>query len=227
MNILIVEDDVKINQFLQRGLKEAGHLSMSATDGKDAIEIIENTSTLDAIVLDLMLPTISGIEVLKCIRSKGINIPVIILSAKRTVNDKIAGLQIGADDYLEKPFSFSELLARIQALVRRNAPSKVEKTELKHCGVKLDLLTRKVTRNGKTIDLQAKELALLEYLLRNPDRVITKTMILENVYGYNFDTQTNVVDVLVHRLRSKIEENFPDKVIHTLRGLGYVLKKDE
>ncbi|MGE3611808.1 MAG: response regulator transcription factor [Bacteriovoracaceae bacterium] len=227
MNILIVEDDVKINQFLQRGLKEAGHLSISATNGKEAIDIIENTSTIDAIVLDLMLPEISGIDVLKCIRSKGINIPVIILSAKRTVDDKIAGLQIGADDYLEKPFSFSELLARIQALVRRNAPSKAEKTELNHCGVKLDLLTRKVTRDDKTIDLQAKELALLEYFLRNPDRIVTKTMILENVYGYNFDTQTNVVDVLVHRLRSKIEDGFECKIIHTLRGLGYVLKRDE
>ena len=227
MNILIVEDDIKINQFLQRGLKEAGHVPISTADGKEAIEIIENTSSLDAIVLDLMLPTISGIDVLKCIRAKGINVPVIILSAKRTVDDKISGLQIGADDYLEKPFSFSELLARIQALVRRNAPSKEQKTELKHCGVKLDLLTRKVTRDDKTIELQAKELSLLEYFLRNPDRILTKTMILENVYGYNFDTQTNVVDVLVHRLRSKIEEGFQNKVIHTLRGLGYVLKRDE
>lgn len=227
MNILIVEDDVKINQFLQRGLKEAGYLVISSTDGKDALEIIENTSTIDVIVLDLMLPKISGIDVLKTMRSNGINTPVIILSAKRTVDDKIIGLQVGADDYLEKPFSFSELLARIQALVRRNAPSKAEKTELKHFGVKLDLLSRKVTRDDKTIDLQAKELALLEYFLKNPERIITKTMILENVYGYNFDTQTNVVDVLVHRLRSKIEEGFSNKIIHTLRGLGYVLKKDE
>ena len=225
MKVLIVEDDKKINSFINKGLKESGFLAESVYDGEAALDYITTDSSLDLIILDIMLPKLSGLELLKRIRSVGNSIPVIILSAKRSVNEKVEGLQDGADDYMEKPFSFSELLARIQVLLRRGHPQKAAPTTLTHFGISLDLISRKVTREGRVIDLQAKEFSLLEYFLRNPERVLTKTMILENVYGYNFDTQTNIVDVLVCRLRNKIDKGFSSKTIFTLRGLGYVLKE--
>lgn len=224
MKILVVEDDAKISAFISKGLKESGYFTDVAFDGVEALENVE-VKNYDLIVLDIMMPKMNGIEFLKEIRQKGMNTPVIILSAKRTVEEKVEGLQHGADDYVVKPFAFSELLARVQVLLRRTAPAQAASTSLSHSGITMDLLKRQVTRNGEVIELQPKEFALLEYFLKNPDRVLTKTMILENVYAYNFDTQTNIVDVLVHRLRNKINKDFEPKLIRTLRGVGYALKE--
>lgn len=226
MKILIVEDDTKISQFIQKGFKEAGMTAVAVDNGKDALEMIFDDRTLDLVILDLMLPKMSGLDVLTEIRKASLQIPVLILSAKRSVDEKVEGLQHGADDYLEKPFAFSELLARVQVLLRRNKPVKEVATNLNSCGIELNLLKREVRREGKVIDLQAKEFSLMEYLLKNPGRVLSKTMILENVYNYNFDTQTNIVDVLVCRLRNKVDKDFDKKTIHTIRGVGYVLKEE-
>jgi DNA-binding response OmpR family regulator len=225
MKILVVEDDTQINSFICRGLRESGFSTESATDGETGLDLIWNDSSIDLVVLDLMLPKINGIELLTRVRKNGNRLPIIILSAKKSVDEKIEGLQHGADDYLVKPFAFSELLARIQALFRRNRPL-LDSTSLTQFGITLDLMTRKVTRDGKNIELQVKEFLLLEYFLKNPERVISKTMILETIYGYDFDPRTNVVDVLVCRLRNKIDKEFGKKSIHTLRGMGYVLKEE-
>ena len=225
MKILIVEDDPKIASFIQKGLKESGFVAEALANGQEALEHLESDSSYDLVILDIMLPGKNGLEVLAGLRGQGLQIPVLILSAKRSVEEKVEGLQHGADDYLIKPFAFSELLARIQVLLKRHQPQKSLPTSLHHFGIRLDLLKREVTRNGKNIELQAKEFTLLEYFLRNPDRVLSKTMILENVYHYNFDTQTNIVDVLVCRLRNKIDKDFETKTIHTIRGVGYVLKE--
>lgn len=226
MKILVVEDDQKINSFLCRGLKESGYNVVSAENGMDGLDLIQNDQSIDLVVLDIMLPRMNGLDVMTQVRKDGNGVPIIILSAKNSVDEKITGLQHGADDYLSKPFSFSELLARIQALLRRNQPVKAAPTTISKFGISMDLLTRKVTRDGTEIDLQAKEFNLLEYFLRHPERAVSKTMILENVYGYDFDTRTNVVDVLVCRLRNKVDKDFNKKTIHTLRGIGYVLKED-
>ena len=224
MKILVVEDDQKISAFVAKGLKESGYLTECASNGVEALEYLD-VSPFDLIILDMMMPKMNGMEFLKEIRQRGLNVPVIILSAKRTVEEKVEGLQHGADDYIVKPFAFSELLARIQVLLRRSQPAQAVSTTLFHSGVTMDLLKREVTRDGEVIELQPKEFALLEYFLKNPDRVLTKTMILENVYAYNFDTQTNIVDVLVHRLRNKINNDSGPKLIRTLRGVGYALKE--
>jgi DNA-binding response OmpR family regulator len=226
MKVLVVEDDSVINSFLCRGLKESGFLVESVQDGQSALDCLEMIPQINLIILDIMLPKKSGLEVLKEIRGRGNSTPVLILSAKRSIPEKVQGLQDGADDYMEKPFSFTELLARVQVLLRRGQPAKQEVTQLTYFEVSLDLISRKVTRNGTTVELQTKEFGLLEYFMRNPGRVLTKTMILENVYGYNFDTQTNVVDVLVFRLRNKLDKDFDHKFIHTIRGLGYVFKNE-
>lgn len=226
MKILLVEDDPKISGFIGSGLRESGYSVEHAEDGELAEELILSDPTIDLVILDLMLPKKDGVALLGEVRKKKVNTPILILSAKRSVTDKITGLQLGADDYLEKPFSFSELLARIQALLRRSSPRLEVTTKLSMYGIELDLVTRKVTRGNQTIELQPKEFLLLEYFLRNPERPLSKAMILDKVYGYNFDTQTNVVDVLVFRLRHKIDKDFEDKTIHTMRGLGYVFKKD-
>ena len=170
-----------------------------------------------------MLPKLDGLSLLRKMRAEGGQSPVIVLSALASVDDRIKGLQAGGDDYLTKPFAFSELLARIQALIRRGTQT-VEATRLTVGDLSLDLISREVLRDGRQLELQAKEFALLEYLMRHPGRVLTKTLILERIYDYNFDPQTNVVDVLVHRLRSKVDKDFPVKLIHTIRGVGYVLK---
>lgn len=226
MKILIVEDDQKIGAFLSSGLKDAGHTVDLVQDGEAAETLLLLDQSIDLVVLDIMLPRKSGVEVLEGIRRKNVLTPVLILSAKRSVNEKIEGLKLGADDYLEKPFSFSELLARIEALYRRSRPKTESATKLSLFGIELDLVTRRVTRDQQSIELQPKEFVLLEYFMRNPERPLSKTMILDKVYGYNFDTQTNVVDVLVFRLRNKLDKDFETKTIHTMRGLGYVFKKD-
>lgn len=225
MKILVVEDDAKIASFITKGLKESGYNSFHVDNGRDALETILSDS-YDLVILDVMLPQMNGLEVLAELRKQNQSLPVLILSAKRSVEERVEGLQHGADDYLVKPFAFSELLARIQVLLRRHQPAKAMPTELNRFGIQLDLLKREVKRDGKTIELQAKEFSLMEYFLRNPERVLSKTMILENVYNYNFDTQTNIVDVLVCRLRNKIDKDFNKKTIHTIRGVGYVLKEE-
>jgi two-component system OmpR family response regulator len=220
MRILVVEDDAKIASFIAKGLKQTGYAVDACADGEEALVLAETTA-YDAAVIDVMLPKLNGLSLIQRLRGRKIQTPIIILSAKATVDDRIKGLQSGADDYLTKPFAFSELAARIQALIRR-ATQAVEPTRISVGDVHIDLITREVTRGGEPVELQAREFALLEYLMRNAGRPVTKTMILEHIFDYSFDPQTNVIDVLVHRLRSKID---PEKTrLQTLRGVGYVLK---
>jgi two-component system, OmpR family, response regulator len=220
MRILVVEDDNKIASFIAKGLKQAGYAVDRCANGEEALVLAE-TTTYDAAVVDIMLPKLDGLSFIQRMRSQKIRTPVIILSAKASVDDRIKGLQAGGDDYLTKPFAFSELTARLHALIRR-ATQTSEPTRLTVGGLTMDLLTRTVTRNGQQVELQTREFALLEYLMRHAGRTVTKTMILEHIFDYSFDPQTNVVDVLVHRLRAKID---PDKTrLHTIRGVGYVLR---
>jgi two-component system OmpR family response regulator len=225
MRVLVLEDDKKIASFVSRGLKEAGHAVDVAERGDDGLQLGLHNH-YDVAIVDLMLPELDGLGVIERWRAQKVKTPVIILSAKRSVDDRVKGLQVGGDDYLTKPFAFSELLARIQALVRRSTQT-TEPTTLTYADLTLDLLSREVTRGGRKIELQAREFALLEYLLRNAGRVVSKTMILEHVWDYNFDPKTNVIDVLVSRLRSKIDREFDRKLIQTMRGFGYVLKLNE
>ena len=222
MRILIVEDDQKIASFIMRGLREAGFAVGHASTGEEGLNSLL-AGTYDSAVIDIMLPLLDGLTLIEELRHQKVNTPVIILSAKHTVDDRVRGLQAGGDDYLTKPFSFSELLARLQALIRR-ATGTTEMTRLSVGDISANLITRQVVRKGMEIDLQYREFALLEYFLRNQGRVVSKTMVLENIWGYNFDPQTNVVDVLVCRLRNKIEKDFDQKLIHTIRGIGYVFK---
>ena len=224
MRLLLVEDDGKIASFILKGLKEAGFATDHAENGMDGLHLALN-EPYDAAIIDIMLPGLDGLSLIEELRRKKINTPIIVLSAKRSVDDRIKGLQTGGDDYLTKPFSFSELLARIQALIRRSSglsePNSLEVKDLS-----MNIITRKISRGGKKIDLQPREFSLLEYLMRNKGRVLSKTMILEHVWDYNFDPQTNVVDVLVCRLRNKVDKEFDHKLINTIRGVGYVLKDD-
>ena len=221
MRVLVIEDDPKIASFLVKGLKQSGFAVDHAADGEAGLSLAETTN-YDAAVVDIMLPKLDGLSVVQRLRAKGARLPVLFLSARATVDDRVKGLQSGGDDYLTKPFAFSELLARVQALIRRSTQSGVEPTRLTAGDLTLDLLSREVTRAGQKVDLQPREFSLLEYLMRSPGRTVTKTMILEHVWDYSFDPQTNVVDVLVHRLRGKID---PEKQrLHTIRGVGYVLR---
>ncbi len=222
MRILVVEDDKKIASFVSKGLKEAGFAVDVALDGVDGLHFGLN-EPYDAAVVDIMLPGLDGLSLIEQLRTKKVTTPVIILSAKRSVDDRIKGLQSGGDDYLTKPFSFSELLARIHALIRRSTRTS-EPSTLAAGGLAIDLLTRQAQREGQDISLPAREFALLEYLMRNKGRIVSKTSILEHVYDYSFDPQTNVVDVLICRLRNKVDRDFDQKMIHTVRGMGYVLK---
>jgi len=222
VRLLLVEDDLQIASFITKGLKQAGFAVDHAADGEDGLHLALH-EPYDAAIIDIMLPKLDGLSLIEALRDQRINTPVLILSAKRSVDDRVKGLQRGGDDYLVKPFVFSELLARVNALIRR-ASGSAEPTSLTLGDLSIDLLKRDVHRAGKKIDLQPREFALLEYLMYNKERVVSKTMILEHIWDYHFDPQTNVVDVLVSRLRSKVEKDFPQKVIHTIRGIGYVLK---
>jgi two-component system, OmpR family, response regulator len=218
----VVEDDPTLREFLLRGLKEAGYAVDEAEDGEKGLELATR-NTYDAAVLDVMLPRRDGLSLIGELRRRGQTLPVLILSAKQTVDDRVKGLQAGGDDYLVKPFAFSELLARLQALLRR-ATSAPEPTRLSLGDLSLDLLTREVTRAERRLELRPREYALLEYLMRNPGRVVTKTAILSHVWNYRFNPGTNVVDVLVSRLREKLDRGFDTKMLHTVRGAGYVLR---
>ena len=223
MRILLVEDDFKIASFITKGLKAAGFAVDHMTDGEEGLHMAL-TEPYDAAVIDIMLPGRDGLSIIERMREEKINTPVLILSAKGSVDDRVKGLQTGGDDYLTKPFAFSELLARIQALIRR-AGGVSEPTRLVVGGCSMDLVTREVMRSGKKIELQPLEFSLLEYLMRNAERVVSKTMIMEHVWNYNFDPQTNVVEARISRLRDKIDKEFSPKLIHTVRGVGYVLKE--
>jgi len=222
MRILIIEDEVKIAQFIKRGLKEEGYAVDVANDGEEG-HFMLSSNEYDAIILDLMLPKIDGLTLCRTLRKEGNQTPIIMLTAKDTVKDKVKGLDSGADDYLPKPFAFEELLARLRVLLRKK-DSRVQ-TQLKVDDLSLDLLTHKVTRGDREIDLTVKEYALLEYLMRNAGNIVTRTMISEHVWDINFDTFTNVIDVYINYLRNKIDSGFADKMIHTVRGKGYLLKK--
>jgi len=223
MRILIVEDDDQIADFVQQGLREAGYAVDRTANGNEGFRYALN-QPYDAAVVDLMLPGRDGLALIQGLRQRGVSTPVLILSAKRSVDERVEGLEAGGDDYLTKPFAFSELLARVQALIRRNSGTTANPTHLTAGPLELDLLDRTATRNGDPVDLQPREFALLEYLMRHPGRVVSKTMILEHVWDFDFTPQTNVVEVLVHRLRSKIDEGYEPKLIHTERGAGYVLR---
>ena len=222
MRLLVAEDDQVIAEFVSQGLREAGYAVDVAATGTEALRKALD-GTYDAAVIDVMLPELDGLSVIEQLRARRKQTPVLILSARHTVDDRVKGLQAGGDDYLTKPFAFAELLARVQALLRR-AGGATEATRLVVGDLTLDLLSRRVERAGKAIELRPREFALLEYLMRHPGRVLSKTMILSHVWGYSFDPGTNVVDVLVSRLRDQVDEGFDRKMIHTVRGAGYVLK---
>lgn len=218
----MVEDDPTLQEFLLQGLKEAGYAVDAAGDGEEGLGLATR-HPYDAAVVDLMLPRRDGLSLIGELRKRGQRLPVLILSAKQSVDDRVKGLQAGGDDYLVKPFAFSELLARLQALLRR-ATAAPEPTRLILGDLSLDLLAREVTRAGRRLELRPREYALLEYLMRNPGRVVTKTAILSHVWNYRFNPHTNVVDVLVSRLREKLDRGFETKMLHTVRGAGYVLR---
>jgi two-component system OmpR family response regulator len=221
MRILVVEDDPTLAEFVAKGLTEAGHVVDLAPDGHAALERAGAVPP-DLAVVDLMLPKLDGLSLIENWRRRGLRFPVLILSARRTVDDRVKGLQIGGDDYLTKPFAFAELLARVEALLRRQSGA-AEPTELQVGDLSIDLLSRRVTRAGRRIALRPREYALLEYLARHAGQVVSKTMILSRVWNYRFDPRTNIVDVLVHRLREKIDADFDTRLLHTRRGMGYVL----
>jgi DNA-binding response OmpR family regulator len=222
--ILLVEDDAKIGSYVEKGLRQEGHTVEWAHTGREGLARLVG-GPYGAAVIDVMLPELDGLELIGRARAKRCKTPIIVLSARSDVTHKVSGLKAGADDYLAKPFSFVELVARIDALLRRDGEVRTPTTQLCFADLEMDLLKRRVTRGGLELELQPKEYALLEYLMRNPERVLSKTMILEHVWDYGFDPQTNVVDVLVSRLRHKVDKEREDKLIHTIRGVGYVLKR--
>lgn len=222
MRALVIEDDSTISSFVEKGLREQGFAVDVAPDGTEGLRLGSATS-YDVAIVDLMLPGLDGLSLIAELRRQQVSTPVLILSAKRSVDERIQGLRAGGDDYMTKPFSMGELIARVQALIRR-ATRATEPTSLSVGPITMDLLTREVRRDGKSIELPLREWSLLELLMRNAGRVVTKTSVLENVYDYSFDPQTNVVDVLVHRLRSKVDKGFDKPLIQTVRGVGYVLE---
>ena len=222
MKILVIEDDKKTADFLLKALKEAGYTTIHASDGRSGL-MTAKTETFDLAIIDLMLPLVDGFTVIEKLRQAQISAPIIILSAKNSLEDKVRGLHSGGDLYLEKPFSVTELLANIQAQLRRSTMS-AEPTSLTVADLTINLLTRKVIRSGVKIDLPPREYDLLEYLMRNSGRVVTKTMIMEHVWEYNFDPQTNVVETRIYKLREKVDKPFERELIHTVRGVGYILE---
>ncbi len=225
--LLLIEDDQEIAAFIQKGMREAAHTLDIAGNGKDGL-FLATTETYDVLIIDRMLPELDGLTILKTLRGAGKDTPTLILSALGEVDDRVAGLRAGGDDYLVKPFAFSELLARVEVLMRRaqgaQGGSATAQTQLSAGDLRLDLLSRKVYRAEKEIELQPREFRLLEYMMRHKNHVITRTMLLEHVWDYNFDPQTNVIDVHISRLRSKIEKDFVTPIIRTVRGAGYIIE---
>lgn len=222
MRILVVEDDRDAASWLIKGLKESGHVVDHAADGEVGLDLaLEGVH--DVLVIDRMLPKLDGLSIVRSLRAKGLSTPVLILSALSDVDERVKGLRAGGDDYLAKPYAFAELLARVEGLGRRSSQETLE-TKLRACDLEMDLLTRTVTRGAQTIPLQPREFKLLEYLMRNAGHIVTRTMLLENVWDYHFDPQTNVIDVHVSRLRSKIDKGFADQILQTVRGAGYMIR---
>lgn len=224
MRILVVEDEKKVASFIKRGLEEEGYAVDVAYDGDDGLDLAEHTP-YDLILMDVMLPKKDGITVIREMRDRDIATPVLCLTAKDTVDDIVQGLDSGSDDYLTKPFAFAELLARVRALIRRGTQDRG--AELRFADLRLDPVSHKVWRSDKEIDLTSKEYALLEYMMRNPEQVLTRTMIAEHVWDYTFDSFTNIIDVYINYLRKKVDRDFDKKLIHTVRGVGYVLKESD
>jgi len=224
MRLLIIEDDPEVSSYISKGMKEAGHTVDTADNGKDGL-FLATTEDYDAMIVDRMLPELDGLTIIKTIRGAGNTTPALILSALGEIDDRVKGLRSGGDDYLVKPFAFAELLARIEILARRQDNSAgAHETVLTAGDLELNLLSRKVTRDGKTIDLQAREFQLLEYMIKNKGQVVTRTMLLEHVWDYHFDPQTNVIDVHVSRLRGKVDKGFDTQIIRTVRGAGYIIE---
>ncbi|MBW1956911.1 MAG: response regulator transcription factor [Deltaproteobacteria bacterium] len=222
MRILVVEDDKGTARFIKKGLSEEGFMADVVSGGEEGL-FMATTEIYDLIILDVMLPVINGFEVLRAVRKKGVSTPVLFLTAKDEKEDIIHGLDLGADDYLVKPFAFAELLARVRAVLRRGQPGEpIEKLVVGD--LVLDRVARQARREDKIIELTAKEFQLLEYMMRNTGQILTKTMILDRVWGYDFDTQSNIIQVHVNRLRAKVDKDFSTKLIHTVRGIGYVIK---
>lgn len=225
MRILIIEDDSEVAAFVESGLVQSGYVVDRADSGKDGL-FLATTESYDALIIDRMLPEVDGLTIIRTLRASGIKAPVLILSALAEVANRVEGLKAGADDYLVKPFAYTELQARIEALIRRGMKTDSELTVLEAGDLTMDLLRRQVTRDGKDIDLQPREFMLLEYLLRHAGQVVTRTMLLEAVWGYHFDPQTNVIDVHMSRLRAKIDKGFSFPLLHTVRGAGYRLEAE-
>lgn len=226
MRLLLIEDDLQAAEYLIKSLREHNYEVVHSADGLDGLEKA-TSQRFDVIVADRQLPHLDGLSIITQLRAKSDRTPVLILSALGTVDDRVHGLKAGGDDYLTKPFAFAELLARIEALSRRASPAAQEVTRLKYADLELDLLTRRVTREGRVIDLTAKEFQLLEYFLRRPEQVITRTMLLEGVWNLHFDPQTNIIDVHMSRLRNSVDKGFSKPLIHTVRGAGYVLRNEQ
>ena len=222
MRILVIEDETEVAAYLAKGLREHGYTVEEAHDGKDGL-FLALYEEFDAMIIDRMLPNVDGLSIVRSVRQANIATPVLILSALGQVDDRVAGLREGGDDYLVKPFSFSELIARLEALMRRQAPA-ANQTRLVVGELEMDLLSRTVTRGGQTIELKPREFSLLEYLMRHAGQVVTRTMLLEHVWDYHFDPQTNVIDVHVSRLRQKIDRGFDHEMLQTVRGAGYTLR---
>lgn len=224
MRVLLIEDDKELSNFIASGLNQKGHSVEKAHDGKEGLAIA-SSQDFDLLIVDRMLPKLDGLTIIKTLRGSNSKVPVLILSALGEVDDRVIGLKAGGDDYLVKPFAFSELLARVEALQRRYVADRGQpKTTLSLADLEIDLLSRKVTRSGEKIELQSREFKLLEFLVRHQGQVVTRTMLLENVWNYNFDPQTNVIDVHISRLRSKIDKDYSVPLIHTVRGAGYILE---
>lgn len=226
MHLLLIEDDQEAAQFLLKGLRESGYSVDHSADGRDGL-FQATEGRYDLIITDRMLPHMDGLALVKFLREQGVRTPVLVLSALGTVDDRVQGLKSGGDDYLAKPFAFSELLARVEALLRRSAAPDAAPTRLKVCDLEMDLLSRKVVRGGREIDLTAREFKLLEFLLRHAGQVVTRTMLLESVWDLHFDPQTNLIDVHMSRLRQAVDRGFGKPLIHTVRGAGYVIRDED
>jgi two-component system, OmpR family, response regulator len=222
MRLLVIEDDRDAASWLVKGLAESGHVADLAVDGQEGLALARD-GVHDVLIVDRMLPGLDGLEIIRRLRQDGVKTPVLILSALADVDERVKGLRAGGDDYLGKPYAFAELLARVEGLGRR-AGEQPQETKLSAAGLEMDLLTRTVTRGGKVLPLQPREFKLLEYLMRNAGHVVTRTMLLENVWDYHFDPQTNVIDVHISRLRSKIDKGFEEPLLQTVRGAGYMIR---